>query len=143
MIIQEKIAQLLERRSTQLPKVSQEITRWEKLAKDVNALNDVVVELRNYSATPDALKLELQGFKSDEILRDIAKVSELLHILEARFSRKTINIGVSGRARVGKSTLLQSISGLSDEQIPTGSGLPVTGGCKRICVNAHGLLSLK
>lgn len=132
MIIQEKIAQLLERRKTQLPKVGEEIARWEKLAKDVNTLNDVVVELRNYSATPDALKLELQGFKSDEILRDITKVSELLHILQARFSRTTINIGVSGRARVGKSTLLQSISGLSDEQIPTGSGLPVTAVRSRI-----------
>jgi hypothetical protein len=43
-----------------------------------------------------------------------------------------VNIGVSGQARVGKSTLLQSISGLGDDQIPTGSGLPVTAVRSRI-----------
>ena len=40
--------------------------------------------------------------------------------LKNRFSRSTLNIGVIGRARQGKSRLLQSLSGLSDE-IPTGS----------------------
>ncbi|MEA5489852.1 hypothetical protein [Pseudanabaena galeata] len=40
--------------------------------------------------------------------------------LKNRFSRNTLNIGVIGRARQGKSRLLQSLSGLSDE-IPTGS----------------------
>ena len=42
------------------------------------------------------------------------------------FNKDAINIGVSGSARVGKSTLLKSISGLSDTQIPTGDSLPVT-----------------
>jgi hypothetical protein len=132
MVIQQQIAKLLERRHTQLPKVHQEIKRWENLAKEIHTLNEVINELSHYAATPDSLKIQLQDFNSEEILRGIAKVTELLHILEARFSRKTINIGVSGRARVGKSTLLQSISGLSDEQIPTGSGLPVTAVRSRI-----------
>src|SRR5262249_34223644 len=35
-------------------------------------------------------------------------------------------VGVGGAARNGKSTLLQSFTGLGDDQIPTGSGLPVT-----------------
>ena len=43
-----------------------------------------------------------------------------------RASRDTVNIGVSGVARVGKSTLLQAISGLEDNQIPTGDSVPVT-----------------
>jgi hypothetical protein len=37
-----------------------------------------------------------------------------------RFGRKTVNIGVSGQMKTGKSTLLKTISGLSDQQIPTG-----------------------
>ena len=72
------------------------------------------------------MKQALGAFRSEDIRKDIAKAIELLRVLEARYSRKTINIGVSGRARVGKSTLLQAISGLEDEQIPTGSGIPVT-----------------
>lgn len=46
--------------------------------------------------------------------------------VRTRFSRTTVNIGVSGRARVGKSTLLQSVSGLSEEQVPTGEDVNVT-----------------
>ncbi len=49
-----------------------------------------------------------------------------LEALRTRFERDTVNIGVSGEARVGKSTTLQQFSGLSDTQIPTGKGLPVT-----------------
>ena len=53
-------------------------------------------------------------------------------MLEARLARDTVNIGVSGQARVGKSTLLQSVSGLGDDQIPTGQALPVTAVRSRI-----------
>ena len=47
-------------------------------------------------------------------------------------ARDTVNVGVSGQARVGKSTLLQSVSGLGDDQIPTGQALPVTAVRSRI-----------
>jgi len=38
----------------------------------------------------------------------------------AIFSRSTLNIGVIGRARQGKSRLLQSLTGLGTEEIPSG-----------------------
>lgn len=38
--------------------------------------------------------------------------------LKERFSRKTLNIGVVGRARQGKSRLLQSLTGLSVDKFP-------------------------
>ncbi|HEY1353635.1 MAG TPA: SAV_2336 N-terminal domain-related protein, partial [Ktedonobacteraceae bacterium] len=44
---------------------------------------------------------------------------ENLEKLHTRFARKTLTIGVIGRARQGKSLLLQSISGLGAEMIPT------------------------
>ena len=56
----------------------------------------------------------------------------LLRVLEARLARDTVNIGVSGQARVGKSTPPQSVSGLGDDQIPTGQALPVTAVRSRI-----------
>jgi energy-coupling factor transporter ATP-binding protein EcfA2 len=66
-------------------------------------------------------------------LRTIASetLAALAHV-RARVSRNTINIGVSGRARMGKSTLLQSLSGLGDNQIPSGEGPPVTAVRSRI-----------
>ncbi|HEX8299062.1 MAG TPA: hypothetical protein VF594_07860, partial [Rubricoccaceae bacterium] len=60
-----------------------------------------------------------------------------LAAVRTRFQRPTLNVGVSGQARVGKSTLLQTISGLGDDQIPTGNNLPVTAVRSRI-VNVAG-----
>ena len=60
------------------------------------------------------------------LLASFAAREEMLGALRVRFSRDTVNIGVSGEARVGKSTTLQKFSGLTDTQIPTGKGLPVT-----------------
>ena len=132
MDIQAQIGALLERRKARLPAVQMEVDRWELLGREVGALNAFVDELRNHPRTPAEVKQGLTGFQTEEIRRDIAKAIELLRVLEARYARSTINIGVSGRARVGKSTLLQSMSGLTDEQIPTGSGLPVTAVRSRI-----------
>jgi hypothetical protein len=44
-----------------------------------------------------------------------------LERLHNRFSRNTLNIAVIGRARQGKSRLLQTITGLSTEEIPDGN----------------------
>ena len=71
------------------------------------------------------LQEALSTLRFSPIYEAISDTLASLGLLKARFSRSTLNIGVSGRARVGKSTLLQSIAGLHDEQIPTGSGLPV------------------
>jgi hypothetical protein len=51
----------------------------------------------------------------------------------ARFSRLTLNIGVIGRARQGKSSLLKSLSGLSSDVIPTGGIGHCTGTRSLIC----------
>lgn len=47
--------------------------------------------------------------------------------LRARFERSTLNVGVIGRARVGKSKLLQSLSGLTQAEIPDGGMEHCTG----------------
>ncbi len=62
---------------------------------------------------------------------------ETLVRLLARFKRPTLNIGVAGIARQGKSTLLQSLSGLSDKVIPSGSGDHCTG-VPCVITNAEG-----
>ncbi len=82
---------------------------------------------------------------ADEIPQDIVRMTakiakqigglqeEVTHLntsiasLTQRFNKETINIGVAGKARQGKSTLLQKISGLSNKEIPTSDELPCTG----------------
>jgi hypothetical protein len=61
-------------------------------------------------------------------LRDrTAKEQVALEKSLVRLRRPTLNIGMVGRARQGKSTFLQSLTGLTSEQIPDGSGQFCTG----------------
>ncbi|MBF0226887.1 MAG: dynamin family protein [Desulfobacterales bacterium] len=70
---------------------------------------------------------QLQGI--DEQVREL---KFLINNLIKRFKRDTINIGVAGKARQGKSTLLQQISGLNDAEIPSSDELPCTGAKSKI-----------
>ncbi|OQW93923.1 MAG: hypothetical protein BWK79_08590 [Beggiatoa sp. IS2] len=51
--------------------------------------------------------------------------SEVNKIVE-RFQKDTINVGVMGLPKQGKSTTLQKISGLTENEIPSDSGEPLT-----------------
>ena len=62
----------------------------------------------------------------------IAELQAKLANVMARFAKNTVNIGVAGKARQGKSTLLQKISGLDNSVIPAADGLPVTGAKSKI-----------
>ncbi len=52
--------------------------------------------------------------------------SQLTQLLR-RFERPTLNIGIVGNARQGKSTLLQKLTGLNDDVIPSGNRGHCTG----------------
>jgi hypothetical protein len=127
MNFQQKIAEIVKNRQANLPALEQGEGR-------LRALRDKLRELCSL----------LRGLGDNDlagagVLGVLTREADALnererHIdhLRRRFERATINIGVSGQARVGKSTLLQSLSGLKDEQIPTGIGLPVTAVRSRI-----------
>ena len=82
---------------------------------------------------------ELQSIENDDtfegvdlslvepLINEISEVESDIEKLKGRFSRKTLNIGVVGRMRQGKSQLLQSMTGLDDISIPTSSGQATTG----------------
>jgi hypothetical protein len=127
-----RISELLLARRRQLPQVQGEIARWREIDQSFVELSAALDALRRHPSVPpdDALDLTIPHLSA--IRTDIAEVIEQLGAVAARFSRDTVNIGVSGSARVGKSTLLQSISGLTDQQIPTGRDIPVTAVRSRI-----------
>ena len=58
---------------------------------------------------------------------ELRKLDDELSLLQNRFSRDTLNIAVIGRARQGKSRLLQTITGLGPEEIPDGNHEYCTG----------------
>ncbi len=70
---------------------------------------------------------QLQEIDFSTIQLSIASELEALSKLRVRFSRDTLNIGVVGRARQGKSRLLQSLTGLTAAEIPDGDRQHCTG----------------
>lgn len=126
-----RIAAILADRHRLLPGVRAESARWQAVDEQLAALAVAVEALRTHSTTPAELR-EALVLPFAQARAGAGEAMRLLRVLEARLARDTVNVGVSGQARVGKSTLLQSVSGLGDDQIPTGQALPVTAVRSRI-----------
>ena len=127
-----RIADVIEIRRAMLPRIRDRIARAAALDRDLALLMDALLGLAEHPQATRELKAAVDEFRAAPLRAVIADNLGDLRMLEARTGRATINIGVSGQARVGKSTLLQTISGLSEEQVPTGSGIPVTAVRSRI-----------
>ena len=56
--------------------------------------------------------------EAERLINEASKRQEELKHLQKRLTRNTLNIAVIGRARQGKSRLLQSITGLTAQEIP-------------------------
>ena len=121
-------------------------TRKEKLPTINAALDSTRQELGHLMNVQSALKAVLStcddpSVKSsaqialDQTIQHSSTLSvriDALNTLKRSFSRNTINIAVSGAARSGKSTTLQRMSGLTDDQIPSGSTKPLTAVTSRL-----------
>ncbi|MEW6497730.1 MAG: dynamin family protein [Cyanobacteriota bacterium] len=81
---------------------------------------------------PD-IKERLKTIDFSTLQFSITTELEVLDKLRGRFSRDTLNIGVVGRMKQGKSTLLQSLSGLDNDVIPAHSGGACTAVRSTIC----------
>lgn len=107
--------------------------RIEAVQGNLKALSTAIhqfEERRNYLTTQvDDLAVigRLKEIDLSKIQLSIASELETLTKLKNRFSRETLNIGVIGRARQGKSRFLQSLTGLSAAEIPDGDRQHCTG----------------
>lgn len=101
----------------------------EEIKKDEQIVNEMNSSFQMIKR--DLLSINSNGIDKilpviDESLSKLEQASDKIYRMKKRFSRETVNIGVAGPARVGKSTFLQSLTGLTDDQIPSGAGVPVT-----------------
>ncbi|MEU2283234.1 hypothetical protein ABZ614_15120 [Streptomyces sp. NPDC013178] len=130
--ISRAIDALLEARLRQLPAVERESARWKTLGERLDELDTALTDLRVHTTLDPELAASLTIPQLPEMRAGVAEAADSFRTIASRFTRTTVNLGVSGAARMGKSTLLQSISGLDDQQIPTGDGIPVTAVRSRI-----------
>ena len=130
--VPKRIAAILETRRGHVDKAAASLA---KLKVANSALDSLRSSLQALASDPKA-SAELRALAAsqsiDAMRERLDSAIALQHRLHARFSRTTVNLGVSGQARVGKSQLLQTISGLGEDALPTGTGTPVTAVRSRI-----------
>jgi len=119
------ILEIIDKRRTivdDIDQVQDNLTSLATTLQDLEALRHKIIPLADPEIRGRLEDLDLVVLKSK-----IDEQNQGLTKLKSRFARNTLNIGVVGRARQGKSRLLQSLSGLSATEIPDGSRLHCTG----------------
>lgn len=120
--IGQRIAGIIAQRKPYRERVQRLQVQLNMLEAALRSLRDWVPNLQNEEAYPRIAALPL-----DSLVSRIAAQREVLQTLQARFQRETLNIAVVGIARMGKSRLLRSLSGLGPDVIPDRGGDPCTG----------------
>ena len=106
---------ILAARTARLKAIDATVAAWKSRE---SALNDVLAKTEDAErVNPDlrgaSARLRSAAENARGILADYA-------LVRVRFARETLCVGIGGAAGMGKSTFLQSATGLSEEQIPTG-----------------------
>ncbi|WP_088893791.1 hypothetical protein [Leptolyngbya ohadii] len=128
MMRSQQIANIIEKRQPLVKRIENAEIQLQRLGLELQTLeqerNDL--SLRGELDDPE-IRTQLKQINFTAIQLQIKDELEVLRKLKQRFSRATLNIGVVGRARQGKSRLLQSLTGLSTVEIPDGELLQCTG----------------
>ena len=113
--ISQQLDRILTTRAARLKDIDTAIATWrsretalEEILTKTEAAERANPDLRGASAQLRSTAESIHG-----ILADYA-------LIRVRFARETLCVGIGGAAGMGKSTFLQSATGLSEEQIPTG-----------------------
>lgn len=109
-------------RNKRKEKLPQANARLEKLKAAKQSVIDAKSKAKLVADGSPELQANLYDLPYDQTVRMLDAAIEASENAVSRLSRESINIGVAGKARQGKSMILQMITGLSDRQIPTGSG---------------------
>lgn len=128
MNIADKIADIIKKRRKQAERVGTVIENWKHLRSKLNEINERKDELKEESKENHRLISRLENIDFSIFITKISQQLEELENLQKRLSRHTLNIGVVGEMRQGKSRLLQSLTGLGNDEIPTGN----KGVCTRV-----------
>ncbi|MCR5504791.1 MAG: hypothetical protein K6E94_04425 [Elusimicrobiaceae bacterium] len=128
----EKITSL---RTRHLPVIQAKEKLLKELTEAINTFTEWQEDVRNKQLDSELNNLmqkvpELSEIANYDIkkLRDyLDSFSKQIALLRKRFERKNVQISLVGRARHGKSCILQAVTGLNDDTIPTSSETDCTG----------------
>ncbi|BAU13028.1 hypothetical protein LEP3755_35640 [Leptolyngbya sp. NIES-3755] len=133
----ERVADIIERRSRYLP------TKIAIVERELQARASALYRLEALlKGKPNAQSSEPLKSSINDIQKRIRFELLVLSKLKSRFSRATLNIGVMGLMGQGKSTLLKSLSGLTDSEIPAYEGAACTA-VRSVLANKEGSIEIK
>lgn len=125
--LQGKVDAIINQRRLLLPEVARESAVVKTRAENIRGLIALLAQLHSVEKDVESLmRIENASSALTQLVAGLEDRLRTLETVERRFARDSVVLGVSGEARVGKSTTLQKLAGLTDTQIPTGDGLPVT-----------------
>ncbi|MDY6781465.1 MAG: hypothetical protein SW833_02750 [Cyanobacteriota bacterium] len=122
----EKIAAILQQRQPLAKKLATVASNLQSLASSLQHLQHQRDRLST-QIEDQLLVGRFQDIDCQTLQQTIEAELTRLRKLQRRCDRNTLNIGVIGRAGQGKSRLLQSLSGLTTAEIPTGDRQHCTG----------------
>lgn len=130
---EETIANILKSRKVKSVKIRERLCMVKKISNALSNFKGISSHVRKIIEDPETCS------RFDELDKHVSEVEEKVNgleneltNLEKRTERNTLNIGVVGRPRMGKSTFLQSLTGLDNKVIPSGNVDYVTGACSHI-----------
>lgn len=110
------VEKIVEQRKKHLPELQDKLERLGRLASALEATESF--DLRSRAE----FKADFDSIPFHNIKSKISQARKQLDLAIKRFNRTNISIAVAGAARQGKSQMLQMLTGLDDQQIPTGDG---------------------
>ena len=122
-------------RALHLPLIQAKETMLVNLTNAVNAFAEWQEDVKRKQLDPDMNNLiqqvpelrEIANYNIDKLTENLLRYQEQIAILRKRFERKNVQISLVGKARHGKSCILQAVTGLTDDTIPTSSETDCTG----------------
>ncbi|MBF2063108.1 MAG: dynamin family protein [Calothrix sp. C42_A2020_038] len=122
MSILQKIEAIIQKRNQQASNIENILKKWTNLEQALKQLEQERKKHLNADEKDSASRERLEKINFSTDIEQIRKGVNELKDIKNRLSRPTLNIGVVGRMRQGKSRLLRSLTGLDDTEIPTSSG---------------------
>lgn len=126
--VSDQIAEILKQRKSRLPQLEGILKRCAPIQQPLNEVDNMLDDLASQSSDNERLvytcgkcRERIAGFRND-----LNKLIQEVGVARTRFNRDTINIGFAGTKGTGKSFLLQKLSGLTDNEVPSADGMPVT-----------------
>ncbi|NEP80124.1 MAG: hypothetical protein F6K39_19330 [Okeania sp. SIO3B3] len=130
MLLEDLINEIIRKRKTTADIPKKSVDYFNCLESKINKLKDLQEFILKLSTTSSMGVQQLYQIDFQTILNRITQERKVWENLWQRLNRDTINIGVVGLARQGKSTFLQNVAGLTDEEdegiIPSSDRLPCT-----------------